>query len=220
MIELHALGRLSRLGIQLHLRIDAQSSLSRLKLARSGAYLRPPIRPSLAPSTRNETGRPNLLPISGHLFVMNMHACRTICAVAALLPALVFAQRSCAAAARAGAGRRPGSPSRAARRVRRPPQEPDRGRRLPAVQPKPLPPRTPFTAAEDAAAGIPGMPDARFWADSTADFNNALPSSRAPGSFSPAAARMELSAPACSAGLPHPASGPITRSLPASAPAR
>src|SRR5271163_188568 len=28
------------------------------------------------------------------------------------------------------------------------------------------PPRVPFTAAEDAAATIPGMPDARFWADS------------------------------------------------------
>ena len=38
-----------------------------------------------------------------------------------------------------------------------------------------LPPRVPFTAAEDAVAGIPGMPDARFWADSDSDFNNALP---------------------------------------------
>jgi predicted acylesterase/phospholipase RssA len=43
-----------------------------------------------------------------------------------------------------------------------------------------LPPRTPFTAAEDAAASIPGMPDARFWADSTADFKNALPSKPGP----------------------------------------
>src|ERR1700733_10919370 len=30
------------------------------------------------------------------------------------------------------------------------------------------PPRVAFTAAEDAAASIPGMPDARFWADSPA----------------------------------------------------
>jgi hypothetical protein len=43
------------------------------------------------------------------------------------------------------------------------------------VQPKPLPPRTPFTAADEAAATIPGMPDARFWADSVSDFNAALP---------------------------------------------
>ncbi len=42
-------------------------------------------------------------------------------------------------------------------------------------QPKPLPPRTPFTAADEAAATIPGMPDARFWADSVSDFNAALP---------------------------------------------
>jgi predicted acylesterase/phospholipase RssA len=42
-------------------------------------------------------------------------------------------------------------------------------------QPKPLPPRTPFTAADEAAATIPGMPDARFWADSVSDFSAALP---------------------------------------------
>jgi predicted acylesterase/phospholipase RssA len=49
-----------------------------------------------------------------------------------------------------------------------------------APKPKPLPPRTPFTAAEDAAASIPGMPDARFWADSVTDFKNALPSKPGP----------------------------------------
>jgi predicted acylesterase/phospholipase RssA len=43
------------------------------------------------------------------------------------------------------------------------------------AQPRKLPPRIPFTAADEAAAAIPGMPDARFWADSTADFNAALP---------------------------------------------
>jgi predicted acylesterase/phospholipase RssA len=43
------------------------------------------------------------------------------------------------------------------------------------VQPRQLPPRIPFTAADEAAAAIPGMPDARFWADSTGDFNAALP---------------------------------------------
>jgi hypothetical protein len=45
----------------------------------------------------------------------------------------------------------------------------------PSDRPKPLPARVPFTAADEAAAMIPGMPDARFWADSTADFTNALP---------------------------------------------
>jgi predicted acylesterase/phospholipase RssA len=43
------------------------------------------------------------------------------------------------------------------------------------AQPKPLPPRAPFTTADEAAATIPGMPDARFWADSISDFKAALP---------------------------------------------
>jgi predicted acylesterase/phospholipase RssA len=47
----------------------------------------------------------------------------------------------------------------------------------PAAQPqaKQLPPRIPFTAADEVAAAIPGMPDARFWADSITDFTAALP---------------------------------------------
>jgi predicted acylesterase/phospholipase RssA len=44
-----------------------------------------------------------------------------------------------------------------------------------AVQQSKLPPRTPFTAADDAVAAIAGMPDARFWADSVPDFEKALP---------------------------------------------
>ena len=51
--------------------------------------------------------------------------------------------------------------------------------KTPAAQPQPqakqLPPRIPFTAADEIAAAIPGMPDARFWADSVADFTAALP---------------------------------------------
>jgi predicted acylesterase/phospholipase RssA len=38
-----------------------------------------------------------------------------------------------------------------------------------------LPPRVAFTADEDAVATVPGIPDARFWADSEKDFKNALP---------------------------------------------
>ena len=34
--------------------------------------------------------------------------------------------------------------------------------------------RPEFTAADEAAAQIPGMPGVRFWADSTADFERAL----------------------------------------------
>jgi len=45
----------------------------------------------------------------------------------------------------------------------------------PQAQAKQLPPRTPFTAADEVAAAIPDMPDARFWADSVADFTAALP---------------------------------------------
>ena len=37
-----------------------------------------------------------------------------------------------------------------------------------------------YTAAEDAVATIPGMQDARFWANSSADYNNALPSQPGP----------------------------------------
>src|SRR5579862_2785199 len=51
--------------------------------------------------------------------------------------------------------------------------------KTPAAQPQPqakqLPPRIPLKAADEIAAAIPGMPDARFWADSVADFTAALP---------------------------------------------
>jgi predicted acylesterase/phospholipase RssA len=46
--------------------------------------------------------------------------------------------------------------------------------------PQKLPPRTSFTAADDAVAAVPGMPDARFWADSETDFEKALPPQRGP----------------------------------------
>ena len=49
-----------------------------------------------------------------------------------------------------------------------------------APQPPQLPPRIPFTAAEQASAAIPDMPDARFWADSVEDFKAALPQQPGP----------------------------------------
>jgi hypothetical protein len=49
-----------------------------------------------------------------------------------------------------------------------------------AAQPQKFPPRAPFTAADEAVASVPGMPDARFWADSETDFEMALPPQRGP----------------------------------------
>jgi predicted patatin/cPLA2 family phospholipase len=50
----------------------------------------------------------------------------------------------------------------------------------PAPQQSKLPPRAPFTTADEAAAAIPGMLDARFWGDSAEDFNKALPTQPGP----------------------------------------
>lgn len=50
----------------------------------------------------------------------------------------------------------------------------------PAVPASKFPPRPPFTAADDAAAAIPGMPDARFFADQTDAFAKALPAQPGP----------------------------------------
>lgn len=41
-------------------------------------------------------------------------------------------------------------------------------------------PRTPFAAADQAAAAIPSIPNARFWADSEPDYLKALPTARGP----------------------------------------
>jgi len=103
---------------------------------------------------------------------MSMDAGRTMCAVAALLPALILAS---AAAVTAPA------PAQAAQSTPAPRARPPAHAGAPTTfQPTPLPPRVPFTAAEDAAAVVPGIPEARFWADSTADFKNALPSKPGP----------------------------------------
>jgi hypothetical protein len=54
------------------------------------------------------------------------------------------------------------------------------GKKEPATAQPQLPPRIPFTAAEDAVAAIPGIPEARFWGDKEADFKNALPAQPGP----------------------------------------
>jgi Patatin-like phospholipase len=45
---------------------------------------------------------------------------------------------------------------------------------------KGLPARIPFTAEEQAVASIPGIPEARVWGDSAADFKRVLPTVRGP----------------------------------------
>jgi len=46
------------------------------------------------------------------------------------------------------------------------------------AKPEGLPARIPFTAADQDVAAIPGMADARFWADSEKDYLRALPQAR------------------------------------------
>ena len=55
-----------------------------------------------------------------------------------------------------------------------------KGRPAAATAQPQLPPRIPFTAAEDAVAAIPGIPEARFWGDAEADFKDALPAQPGP----------------------------------------
>ena len=102
-------------------------------------------------------------------------ACRAGCGVRNCCRKSVC--RHIGAAAAAQAQRRRHAGAHATKRGRRA-QKPATAKHPPAPaaaqQPK-LPPRTPFTAADEAAATIPGMPDARFWADFEADFNKALP---------------------------------------------
>lgn len=115
---------------------------------------------------------------------MTMHTRWTICAAAALLSApflmslAALAQGSSAAAT---TGSHPQwvaqarvKPATSRKVGRKPPQPPTA-----STQPQ-LPPRVPFTAAEDAASSIPGIPDARFWADSETDFNKAMPQQPGP----------------------------------------
>ena len=91
------------------------------------------------------------------------------CTAAALLwaPLLVPSRLPLAAAAQAQSAHGHAAGARAKKTSRLPPAA--------TAQPRQLPPRTPFTAADEAAAVIPGMADARFWADSATDFGKALP---------------------------------------------
>jgi predicted acylesterase/phospholipase RssA len=111
---------------------------------------------------------------------MTPHACRTLCAVALALSAFALVQTIVPPMPAHAQGAEP-APVPHQRQPARPrtPRQPA-APQAPAAQGRQLPPRVPFTAAEDAAAGIPGMPDARFFADSTTDFTNALPTKPGP----------------------------------------
>jgi predicted acylesterase/phospholipase RssA len=117
---------------------------------------------------------------------MTMHKRWTICAVAALLaaPFLVSSGAPYAAALAQGTNG-PGASTSASQRShshgKLAARKPTTKTTPAATAQKELPPRVPFTADEDAASVIPGMPDARFWADSVADFKEALP--QQPGSW-------------------------------------
>jgi hypothetical protein len=106
---------------------------------------------------------------------MTMHKRWTICAVAALLaaPFLVSSGAPYAAALAQGTNG-PGASTSASQRShshgKLAARKPTTKTTPAATAQKELPPRVPFTADEDAASVIPGMPDARFWADSVADF--------------------------------------------------
>jgi predicted acylesterase/phospholipase RssA len=111
---------------------------------------------------------------------MTPNPCRALCAVAAALSAFALAQAIMPPRLAHAQGAEP-TPVPHQRQPMRPrtPRQPA-ATAPPAAQAKQLPPRAPFTAAEDAAAGIPGIPDARFFADSTGDFTNALPTKPGP----------------------------------------
>lgn len=101
--------------------------------------------------------------------------------LAALTVALVLMPESILplTAAHAQDGARVAAPHPRANARARPSKAPSRTPAT-AAQPKSLPARTPFTAEDDALATIPGMPEVRFWADSTADFEKALPDKPGP----------------------------------------
>jgi hypothetical protein len=77
-----------------------------------------------------------------------------ICGCAAAILATISVLSHSASLAHAQTGRAPGHPGLC---------QVVRGNQkvlvAPTVQPRQMPPRTPFTAAEDQAATIPGMPD-------------------------------------------------------------
>jgi predicted acylesterase/phospholipase RssA len=100
---------------------------------------------------------------------------RTLTTATAIVTALLFSSATTLVHARSAMVLAAAKP--APRHVGTPEQPPPPP---PPAPPKQLPPRPAFTAADDAAAIVPGIPDARFFADSTADFEKALPAQPGP----------------------------------------
>jgi predicted acylesterase/phospholipase RssA len=106
---------------------------------------------------------------------MTMHMRWTICAAAALVSA-PFLASGAPAQGLGGPATSQSHPQWVAQARVKPSASGKAGRTAPPPSTQPqLPPRVPFTAAEDAASSIPGIPAARFWVDSETDFNKALP---------------------------------------------
>ena len=116
-------------------------------------------------------------------FRMSTSARWTFCLSAAALLAAAFfiaaALPFAATAARAQTVQHP-AVTRAKKAAGNPTKQPAKQPAIAATPSQKFPPRTPFTAADDAVAAIPGMPDARFWADSQTDFDKALPTQPGP----------------------------------------
>ena len=92
----------------------------------------------------------------------------------------------------------------------------------PTAQPQKTFERMVFTADEGAAARIGGIPEARFFADSLAEYDAALASAKVSGEpwlVLSGAARTGRSVPASSTAGPPPGRGRTSRSSPASRPA-
>jgi predicted acylesterase/phospholipase RssA len=143
--------------------------------------------PAVAPPQRprhQERNRAKPSGAFGTLSLMSINAYRSVriagAALAAFIVALALVPASIRmlAPAQAQDGRRVAAPHPRADVRPHPGKVPNQPPAV-AAQPKSLP-RTPFTAEDDAVATIPGMPDVRFWADSTADFEKALPTKPGP----------------------------------------
>ena len=116
---------------------------------------------------------------------MTIPTCQTICAAAVLLSAVfapygaTFATPALAQSTDTARPNAPGSRQGVRAPAKRAGKAETKKPPVATAQPQ-VPPRIPFTAAEDAAAAIPGIPDARFWAGSVADFKEALPKQPGP----------------------------------------
>jgi hypothetical protein len=130
----------------------------------------------------NEKGPSFFSEFRDPMTAMTLHRRWSICAAAALVgaPLLVpLGTTSAPAQGMSGSAAVGSHPQLVAAQAKRAPNQGVKAPPPPPAQPQ-LPPRVPFTAAEDAASFIPGMPDARFWADSETDFKKALPEQPGP----------------------------------------